>query len=157
MFRCQSSVRQSGCGSFGRYGVRAANGPVRMRGNGFRDYRAVSRGGRGVRGGAPEDERRGRLRSGARPVCRNRKGCREVRARHSKIRRPRGNGAVLYLSDMAFVKNVDLSSALSKPAAVSAVLSSTLKKILAEDGGGDLSGEIVSISEKDGMVVIKAS
>lgn len=57
----------------------------------------------------------------------------------------------------SLVKNVDLSPALSKPAMVSAVLLSSLKRLLAEGGSEGLASEIVSISEKDGAISIRAT
>lgn len=58
---------------------------------------------------------------------------------------------------MAFVRNVNFSPVLSKPAAVSALLSSTLRKLLEEEGEPALFAGVVSISETDGKVVIKTS
>lgn len=56
---------------------------------------------------------------------------------------------------MAFVGNMDFSSALSKPAAVSALLLSTLKRVLSEEGASELTEDVVSISEKDNVVSIR--
>ncbi len=58
---------------------------------------------------------------------------------------------------MAFVRNVNFSPVLSKPAAVSALLSSTLRKLLEEEGDPRLFDGVVSISETEGKVVVKAS
>lgn len=58
---------------------------------------------------------------------------------------------------MAFVRNVNFSPVLSKPAAVSALLSSTLRKLLEEEGEPNLFDGIVSISETEGKVVVKVS
>lgn len=58
---------------------------------------------------------------------------------------------------MAFVRNVDFAKVLSKPAAVAAILLSTLRKILEEEGEGELVDGVVSISEKDGRIAIKTS
>ena len=56
---------------------------------------------------------------------------------------------------MAFVGNTDFSSALSKPAAVSALLLSTLKRVLAEEGAAELAEDVVSISEKDNAISVR--
>ena len=56
---------------------------------------------------------------------------------------------------MAFVGNVDFSSVLSNPAAVSALLFSTLKRVLSEDGETALAEGVVSISEKDNAVIVR--
>lgn len=58
---------------------------------------------------------------------------------------------------MAFVRNVNFSPVLSKPAAVSALLSSTLRKLLEEEGEPNLFDGVVSISETEGKVVVKVS
>ncbi len=58
---------------------------------------------------------------------------------------------------MAFVRNVNFSPVLSKPAAVSALLSSTLRKVLEEEGEAALFAGVDSICESDGKIVIKTS
>lgn len=56
---------------------------------------------------------------------------------------------------MVFVGNMDFSSALSKPTAVSALLLSTLKRVLSEEGESELAEDVVSVSEKDNAVSIR--
>lgn len=58
---------------------------------------------------------------------------------------------------MAFVKNVDFSSALSSPAAYSALLFGSLRRLLSEEGCPELAEEVVSVSERGGTVAVKVS
>ena len=58
---------------------------------------------------------------------------------------------------MAFVGgSADFSSVLSNPAAVSALLFATLKRVLAEDGEAGLAEGVLSVSEKDNVVCVRA-
>jgi hypothetical protein len=58
---------------------------------------------------------------------------------------------------MAFVTNVDFSSALSKPGAYSAVLVASLRRLLDEEGCSGFAEEIISLSEKNGKVAIRVT